>query len=176
MSFSQLVSAFGLFGPDVLLLALGVTLLTSLLKKTVLKTCNKKWFVALPFLVGTLLFAVYRAILLKSPAPFGTDIASTLEGGFGCGCAATLYYVLYEKFFEKDAASPLLPLLDFLPEDRRKEAADALWKGVRGLGKEEAAAFFRESLNTYSDVPMSEDELTEIAEVLAAFVGMLQKK
>ncbi len=178
MSFVQIMGAFRLFGADVLLLALGVTLLTSLLKKTVLKSLDAKFFVPLPFAIGLVLYAVYRIIATGSFAPLASDFFFTLEGGFGCGCAATLYYVVYEQFLrgKRKKANPLLPLLDFLPASVREEAADALYAAAADLEKAEMEKFFRETLNTYCDPPMSEEELSEIAEVLAEYLASLQKK
>ena len=97
MSFVQLVSAFRLYNADVLLLALGVTLLTSLLKKTVMKSFDRKFFTLLPFGIGLALYAAWRMATTGSFRPLWE--LQTLEGGFGCGCAATLYYVVYEQFF-----------------------------------------------------------------------------
>lgn len=101
MSAIQYLSTFRLYGWDVLLLAGGVTLLTSLLKKTVLKNAPKKLFVFLPFALGIVLYAIYRALVTLSAESFTTGLAATVEGGFACGCAATLYYVVYEQFFRK---------------------------------------------------------------------------
>lgn len=101
MSAIHYLSTFRLYGWDVLLLAGVVSLLTTLLKKTVFDGAPKKLFVFLPFAIGIVLYAVYRAIVTLSAAPFTTDFAVTLEGGFACGCAATLYYVIYEQFFRK---------------------------------------------------------------------------
>ncbi|MBR7186308.1 MAG: hypothetical protein IKD43_02315 [Clostridia bacterium] len=177
MSFFQIVSAFRLYKADVLLLALGVTFLTSLLKNTVMKTFDKKVFVFLPFGIGLIVFAVYRAIATASLAPIGADFTATLEGGFGCGCAATLYYIVYEHFLRgKLAVNPLLPLLEFVPEEKREEAAKALYTGAKDLPKEEMVAFFRENLNTYAEPPMSEEELSATAEILSEFLASLLKK
>ncbi len=101
MSAIQYLSAFRLYGWDVLLLAGAVSLLTALLKKTVLQNAPKKLYVFLPFALGILLYAVWRALVTLSAEPFTTGLAATLEGGFGCGCAATLYYVIYEQFIRK---------------------------------------------------------------------------
>lgn len=101
MSAIQYLSAFRLYGWDVLLLAGAVSLLTALLKKTVLQNAPKKVYVFLPFALGVLLYAVWRALVTLSAEPFTTGLAATLEGGFGCGCAATLYYVIYEQFIRK---------------------------------------------------------------------------
>lgn len=177
MSVVQLVSAFRLFGADVLLLALGVTLLTSLLKKTVMKTVNKKVFVFLPFGIGVLVYAVYQMLATWSVTPITADILLTVEGGFGCGCAATLYYVVYEQFLRgKTAANPLLPLLEFIPESRREEAANTLYAGAKGKPKEEMMAYIAEHLSAYLETPMSEKELSVMAKTLAEFLSSLEKR
>ena len=177
MSFVQLVSAIRLYGADVLLLALGVTLVTSLLKKTVMKNCPKKVFVFLPFVLGLVFYAIYRLIATASALPLLKELPVTIEGGFGCGCAATLYYVVYEQFLRgKFRADPLLPLLEFVPEERRAEAAKTLYDGAKDLGEEEMQRYFEENLNTFADPPMSEDELRATAELLVGFMLLLQKK
>ncbi len=176
MSFVQLVSAFRLYGADVLLLALGVTLTTSLLKKTVLKTFPKL-FVFLPFILGVVYFAVYRMIATGSIAPLAADLGGTLCNGFGCGCAATLYSVVCEKFLQgKTKANPLAPLLEFIPEEKREEAAKTLYEEAKNLSGEELRKYFEETLNTFADPPMSETELLATAELLAEYMDSLEKK
>lgn len=98
MTILQYLSAFRLFGGDVLVLGFAVTVAVSVLKKTALRNASKKLFVFAPFVLGTLLFAAYRCLATLSAAPLTDDIAATFEGGFACGCAATLYYVVYEQF------------------------------------------------------------------------------
>lgn len=177
MSFIEILNTFRAYGVDVLLLAFGVTLIVSLLKKTVMKNVPKKVFVVLPFAIGLVLYAVFRALVTMSPEPFTSDIARTLEGGFACGCSATLYYVIYEQFIRGKNVSPLYPLLEgVVPEERRQEAASALYKGSKALPEEERFSYFKENLNTYCDPPMSEDELSEIALLLSDFLSSLKKK
>ena len=98
MTILQYLSAFRLFGGDVLVLGLAVTIAVSVLKKTALKNAPKKLFVFLPFALGTIVFAAFRCLAELSAAPLTSDLAATFEGGFACGCAATLYYVVYEQF------------------------------------------------------------------------------
>ena len=98
MTILQYLSAFRLFGGDVLVLGLAVTIAVSVLKKTALKNAPKKLFVFLPFALGTIVFAAFRCLAELSAAPLASDLAATFEGGFACGCAATLYYVVYEQF------------------------------------------------------------------------------
>lgn len=177
MSFAELLGAFRAYGADVLLLAIGVSLTVSLLKKTVMKKVSKKYFVFLPFAVGLVYYAVYRAIVTASAAPFTSEIARTLEGGFACGCAATLYYVVYEQFFRGKSVSPLYPLLEGLvPEEKREELSNLLYEEFPQ--KEESArhSFLEETLKTYCGDTMSEEELFKVAELIAKFLEVLEKK
>ncbi len=177
MSFVQILSAFRLYGADVLLLALGVTLTVSLLKKTVFKRLPKKVFVFLPFLVGLVFYAGFRAIVTLSADPFTRDLAHTLEGGFACGCAATLYYVIYEQFIRGRSLSPLYPLLEgIVPQEAREEAAKSLYEGSENMTETERVEYFKTHLNTFADPPMSEEELAETALLLAKFLSSLERK
>ena len=196
MSAIQYLSTFRLYGWDVLLLAGGVSLLTALLKKTVLKNASKKLYVILPFALGIVLYAVYRALVTLSAAPFTGELAATLEGGFACGCAATLYYVVYEQFFRKKAdgqaadtgaaddggtqdadaggaASPVAPLLEgYVPEETRAEVAQALYEGARGKTGDALRTFVRETL--FSAAPAAtEAELIALTELIAAYLASL---
>ena len=178
MTFFQIVSAFRLYSADVLLLAFGVTLLTSLLKKTVMKSCNRKVFVFLPFGIGLFVYAAFRLLTEWSLAPIASGIILTIEGGFGCGCAATLYYVIYEQFVREKRVivNPLLPLLECIPAEGREMAAEALFEGGKLLSGEDRIVYFRDTLKTYADPPMSEDEVTRIALLLAEFLRTIEKK
>lgn len=176
MSFIQILGTLRAYGADVLLLALGVTLTVSLLKKTVMKNVSKKVFVFLPFLVGLIYYAAFHALVTLSAAPFTTDIANTLEGGFACGCAATLYYVVYEQFVRGSSVSPLYPLLEgVVPESLRAEAANALYEGCKELDDGGRYAFLQENLNAFADPVLSDGELDELAQFLAKYLKAIGK-
>ena len=108
MSFVQILEALRHYGADVLLIALGVTLLTSLLEKTVLKSCSKKVLAILPFAIGIVIFVAYRMI---STCLSTEELLSAVEDGFGCGCAATLYYAAAPRNIEGRPSSSLARLL-----------------------------------------------------------------
>ncbi len=177
MSFIEIVNTLRTLGVDVLLLALGVMFIVSLLKKTVMKNVPKKLFIFLPFVVGIALYAIFRALVTMSPAPFTSDIVQTLKGGFACGCSATLYFVLYEHLVSGKEVSPFYPLLEGLvPEKKRKEAANTLYKGCKDLPGDACKTYLMEHLNTYCEPPMSEEELSEIASILTEFLSSVEKK
>ena len=180
MTALQLFSTLRLYGADVLLLALGVTLLTALIKKTALKNASKKLYVLLPFLIGFVLYAVYRMIATLSVAPLVEEIIATLEGGFGCGCAATLYYVVYEQFFREKGTggtlSPLLPFLDgVVPDEMKAEAAEELLKANDCQTDEERLLFLKETLARYASPALEEKELELCATLIKEFLDTIQE-
>ena len=168
----QYLSAFRLYSADVLFIALGVSLCTSLLKKTVMKNCVKKIYVFLPFALGIVFYAVYRVIVTLSPAPFTEELSATVEGGFACGCAATLYYVIYEQFFRgRGNLPPVAELLTgIVPEEQLCEAAKTLTEGGADKTGEELLLFVTETLSRYADPPLTNTELALYTKTIAEFL------
>lgn len=169
MTAVQIADVLRHFGADVLLLAAGVTLVTSLLKKTVLKRLSARLYVFLPFIIGILLYAVYRMIATWSILPLTGDIRITLEGGFSCGSAATLYYAVYEQFVRKDKTSPVLPLLELVPEETRQEAADAIYAK---RNEEDFVSIVSELLLRYAP-DATDDERTLVTELVVRYIKTL---
>ena len=179
MTILQYLSAFRLFGGDVLVLGLAVTIAVSVLKKTTLKNAPKKLFVFLPFALGTIVFAAFRCLAELSAAPLTSDLAATFEGGFACGCAATLYYVVYEQFLRvkqsaagnaenavaentgsaenaptdgaRSAEETVRTLLKtFVSAETAEEAAKALSDGYKAMTKEAFGAFVSETIARFA--------------------------
>lgn len=179
MTILQYMSAFRLFGGDVLVLGLAVTIAVSVLKKTALKNAPKKLFVFLPFALGTIVFAAFRCLAELSAAPLTSDLAATFEGGFACGCAATLYYVVYEQFLRvkqsaagnaenaaaentgsaenaptdgaRSAEETVRTLLKtFVSAETAEEAAKALSDGYKAMTKETFGAFVSETIARFA--------------------------
>ena len=178
MTILQYLSAFRLFGGDVLVLGLAVTVGVSVLKKTVLKNVTKKLYVLLPFILGAIVFAAYRCLAECSFAPLTAALCKTMEGGFACGCAATLYYVVYEQFLRvklpaadeekqtqeaRQAGAPPAPqaadaqetgldalLCGYVPAEALAEAVSALREGSSQLTEAAFASFVREALVRYA--------------------------
>ena len=174
MTAVQLVNVLRNFGVDVLILALAVTLLTALLKKTVLKNFPNKVYVFLPFLLGLLLYATYRMAALWSITPLTSDIRTTIEGGISCGSAATLYHVIYEQFFRKKKTTPasLLTLLEgIVAEGEKEEAAKELTEGCKSTV--ELLSFVRETLLQYVEDSLSEAEFDATCQLIADFLSTL---
>lgn len=177
MTALQFFNAFRTFGADVLLLALGVTLITSLLKKTVMKNCNKRVFVFLPFAIGIVVYAVFSALVSLSADPFTKDLLQTAEKGFSCGLAATLYYVVYEQFIRSpkkaEKVDPLYTLLDgIVPEEKKEEAIAALAEKSVGVDKEQLSEVIRETLNSYVSPELSEAETGAAVTILTQYFSV----
>ena len=180
MTALQFFNAFRAFGADVLLLALGVTLVTSLLKKTVMKNCNKKVFVFLPFAIGLVVYAAYAALVTWSADPFTKEILQTVEKGFACGLAANMYYVLYEQFFRPTKSpaqlDPLYTLLDgIVPEEQREDAVALLIEKCTGVAKEQLSEVIRQTLSPYVSPELSEIELSAAVIIVAQYFSVLRK-
>lgn len=177
MTALQFFNAFRTFSTDVLLLALGVTLITSLLKKTVMKNCNKRVFVFLPFAIGTVVYAVFSALVTLSAEPFTKDLLQTVEKGFSCGLAATLYYVVYEQFFRSpkkaEKTDPLSILLDgIVPEEKKEEAIASLTEKSTGVGREQLSEVVRETLTAYASPELSEAETDAAVLILTQYFSV----
>ncbi len=177
MTALQFFNAFRTFGADVLLLALGVTLLTSLLKKTVMKNCNKRVFVFLPFAIGIVVYAVFAALVSLSADPFTKDLLQTVEKGFSCGLAATLYYVVYEQFLRTPKKAkeidPLDTLLDgIVPEEKKQEAIASLNEKSVGVDKEQLSDVIRETLLSYVSPELSEIETNAAVTILTKYFSV----
>lgn len=170
----QILDVLRLYRVDVLLLAPEVTLTVLLLKKTVLKDRAEKFAVFLPFLIGVAVYALYRMVSTWSAAPLTEGISDTLEGGFACGSAATLFYAIYEQLRKgKTTVSPISPLLEgVVPEKKRDEAADELQK-AKELAGEERLSFVKETILRYADPAPSEEELDALAKLVCAYLDRI---
>ena len=172
------LSAFRLYGADVLLLALGVTLATSLLKKTVFKNASRKIFVFLPYLLGLVIYCAYRMIVTLSVSPLTEEIFATAEGGFAVGCAATLYYVVYEQFFrkEKTDVNILTPLFEgIVPEENVAKITNELIGSCADKTQAETEELVKELLARYG-APQNDAENDAHAKLVASYLSALRCK
>lgn len=175
MTFMQFINAFRLYQPDVMLLALGVTLVVSLLKKILPESCPKKLYLFAPFILGILFYSVYAVITEGNALPLKSGIAQTIESGFACGCVATLYYLTYEQFFRVKKTQPTLSALleGIVPEEKREAATNALLSCTEKKG-EELSRFVRETLAEYGYETLSDVELCASAKIIAELIQKLR--
>lgn len=173
----QYLSALRLYGVDVLLLAAGVSLFTSLLKKTAFKKVSKKIFVFLPYAFGLIGYCTYRMLVTLSVLPVTQEWAATLQGGFAVGCAATLLYAVYEQFFrtkENEKGGVLTPLLEgIIPEEQIGEVSKILLTGCTAQSQAETALFVKETLSHY-DCTLGEFEIEIYCNLVASYLAAVR--
>ena len=156
MSLIQIFATFTFYGIDISLLAILTVIVTQIIKKTLFKTANKKLVTFLPFMLGTLFYAVYAAISHLSLLYLVNEYVSVLEHGLSVGAIATLYYILYEQFVRErknlsEVEQVIATLIEgYVPTERIEEAAkkiaEAIERDVTGNGAKRA----QEILTEYS--------------------------
>ncbi|MGN1372612.1 MAG: hypothetical protein ACI4VK_01035 [Candidatus Coproplasma sp.] len=149
MSIFQIIDAFAFYGFDVILLGALTSLVVQLLKKTLLKKCNKKVFTFLPFIFGTLFYAAYAGVRHLSFEYLIENYITILEYGFSVGALSTLTYVCYEQFLQNktqtSATEGVISTLiaGYVPTDSvenvAKLIAEAIGKDVTGDGAKKTA-------------------------------------
>ena len=92
----KIIDAFTFYGVDVLLLAALTAAVTQVLKISVLKKLKKKILTFLPFVLGTLFYAIYECVCNLNIRLLLTDYVTIIEHGISVGAVATLLYVLHE--------------------------------------------------------------------------------
>ncbi|MGN0813103.1 MAG: hypothetical protein ACI4MQ_06325 [Candidatus Coproplasma sp.] len=149
MSIFQIIDAFAFYGFDVIVLAALTSLIVQIVKKTLLKRCNKKVFTFLPFIFGTLFYAAYAAVRHLSLEYLIENYITVLEYGFSVGTLSTLTYVCYEQFLQNktqvSATEGVIATLiaGYVPSDSvenvAKLIAEAIGKDVLGDGAKKTA-------------------------------------
>lgn len=149
MSIFQIFDAFAFYGFDVILLAAFTSVCVQILKKTLLKRCNKKIFTFMPFILGTLFYATYAAVRHLSLEYLIENYITIMEYGFSVGTLSTLTYVCYEQFFKNktqtSATEGIISTLiaGYVPSDSvenvAKLIAEAIGKDVLGDGAKKTA-------------------------------------
>ncbi len=179
MNFIEIIDTFTYYGIDVALLAVVTAVITQVLKNTLLKNVQKKLITFLPFVLGTVLFAVYAAIRNLSILFVFEEYVYVLEHGISVGAAATLFYVLYEQFVRKDcdytaAEGVVAELIEgYVPDEELGEAAkavaEALAQDVTGNGADCAA----EILFGYAGDGTTESEIKLLSRLIAQTLARL---
>ncbi len=155
MSIFQIIDAFAFYGFDVIALAALTSITVQILKKTVLKRCNKKVCTFLPFVFGTIYYAAYTAARHLSLAYLLENYVTILEYGFSVGALATLTYVCYEQFLQNKKTTTATEgviatlIAGYVPSDGvehvSKLIAEAISKDVTGDGAKKTAEILAEN-------------------------------
>lgn len=157
MTILEIIDAFTFYGLDVIALAALTCATVQILKITLLKNCRKKIFTFAPFVIGSLLYAGYAALINLSFNYLLDNYVLILEHGFSVGALSTLIYVWYEQFMrDKKAASAtegvIATLIDgYVPDDSVEEIAAqiaaAIEKDVTGDGAKKTAEILTAAAN-----------------------------
>ncbi len=160
MSIIKLCDTFAFYGLDVAVAAALCCIIVQILKKTLFKNAQKKILTLLPFVIGTVIYAAYGAIVRMS-FDYLTNFSELAEHGLAVGSLSTVMYVYYEQFVRKENKSSaseevICALIEgFVPSDMVEEAArrisDALLKDVTGGGADKALAILKEACGEDAD-------------------------
>ena len=172
MSFIRIFSTFTFYGIDVAALALVTAVLTQLIKKTLFKRAQKKLVTFLPFMLGTLFYAIYAAVRNLSILYLVEEYVSVLEHGFSIGAAATLYYVMYEQFVRiKDNLSATEKVIStliegYVPSDSVEAAARAVAEAIERDVTGNGALRAQEILAQFAEGEITERDLQLLSKLI----------
>lgn len=172
MTFIEIIDTFTFYGVDVLLIALLTAVLTQIIKITLFKNAQKKLLTFLPFVIGTLLYAVYAILRHLSFFYLFEEYTCVLEHGLSVGAMATLYYVLYEQFVrEKDnlsqAEGVIATLIDgYVPKENVQKAAKAVAEAIERDVTGNGALKAKEILTEYSDGEISQNDIILLSRLI----------
>lgn len=152
-------------------LALLTAIVTQIIKKLLFKRA-KKLATFLPFMLGTLFYAVYACVRNLSVYYVLHEYVSVLEHGISVGAIATLYYVLYEQFVRErkglsETEKVISALIEgYVPTDSIEKAAkavaEAIGRDVTGNGALRA----QEILAEYSNGEITERDIQLLSKLI----------
>ncbi len=153
MSIVEIIDVFVFYGMDVITLACVSAILVQILKVTLLKNIQKKLITFLPFVIGTVLYGIYRGIYEWNAYFVLQNYVDVLEHGIAIGSLATLIYVLYEQFIRGESGSNIAEeviaslIEGYVAEEKiaktAKLIADAISRDVSGAGVNKTAEILK---------------------------------
>lgn len=168
----QLINTFTTYGIDTVLLAVLTTITVAIIKKLFFKKTSKKLLTFLPFLIGTLFYCGYSALIHMSFAPVVNSITAHFEKGFAVGATATVIYVIYEQFVRGKSSVSLFEsvtrtiLEGYIKGDELDNAAklacDAILNDVTGTALEHV----RNIISEYAKEGTNDREIILLAKTL----------
>ncbi len=134
MTIFQFFSYLQKYSVDIILLSAATCGLTTLVKKFFLKGDKKKYATIVPFIIGTVLCAVYGYFTYGG----GDFWNQCIQSGIQTGGLATVFYVFYEKFIRGDKTSADIETLtakqilkDFVSEDKLDEISSLSAQAIK---------------------------------------------
>ncbi len=172
MTIIQLINTFTFYGIDIVLLAVLTTLTVAIIKKLFFKKASKKLLTFLPFIIGTLFYCAYSAIINSGFSCVVNSLSEHLEKGFGVGAAATILYVVYEQFLRGDTSAPLPEsvaktiLTGYVKSGELDEAAKSAYEAVANDVTGSALERVRGIISEHADESTDEREILLLAKTL----------
>ena len=182
MSFIQIFNTFTFYGFDVTALALLTVISTQVIKKLFFKNAKKKLVTFLPFILGTLFYAVYAAVRNLSVYYVLNEYVSIMEHGISVGATATLYYVLYEQFVREKSGlstteSVISTLIEgYVPTDSVEKAAKAVAEAIERDVTGNGALRTQEILAEYSNGEITERDVQLLSKLIIETLAHLSTK
>lgn len=168
----QLINTFTFYGIDTVLLAVLTTVTVAIIKKLFFKKASKKLLTFLPFIIGTLFYCGYSALINQSFSPIVNDVSAHLEKGFAVGATATILYVVYEQFVRGDTATPLSEsvaktiLEGYVKSDKLDGAAKSVYEAVLNDVTGSALERVRRIISEHADENTDEREILLLAKTI----------
>lgn len=169
----EIIDAFTFYGLDIIALAAATSITVQILKLTLFKKCRKKVLTFAPFVIGSLLYAGYEALINLSFKYLLDNYVNVLEHGFSVGALSTLIYVWYEQFMRDkksvSAAEGVIATLieGYVPSESVQEIsakiALAIEKDVTGSGAKKTAEILSAAANGEE---MSENDITLLSRLI----------
>ena len=136
MTIIQIIDAFTFYGLDIIALAALTCLCVQIAKLTVFKKLRKKIATFLPFILGSVFYAVYAGVYHLSVKWVIDNYISVIEHGFSVGALSTVIYVWYEQFIrEKEKTSTTQGVIatligGYVPDDELEATAKAICEAI----------------------------------------------
>ena len=132
MDIFDIIDTLSGYGADIAIFSALTCAAVQILKRTLLKNCQKKVLTFLPFALGALICAVFAAAVNADICYPLRELPAVCERGFAVGSLSTLIYVWYEQFIRaKDDADKnrdvIATLIEgYVPADEVKDAAKSI--------------------------------------------------
>ena len=172
MTIIQLINTFTVYGIDTVLLAVLTTVTVAIIKKLFFRKTSKKLLTFLPFIIGTLFYCGYSALINQSFSHVINGVSAHLEKGFAVGATATILYVIYEQFVRGDTSTPLFEsvaktiLSGYVISDELDEAAKSAYEAVLNDVTGSALERVRNIISEHADENTDEREILLLAKTL----------
>lgn len=157
MDFFSAIDTLTLYGVDIAAISVLTCTVVQILKRTLLKNCRKKILTFLPFVLGTVFYAVFAAVSNLSLSFLIDELPYICERGFTIGSLSTVMYVWYEQFVREDGRTSetegvISTLIEgYVPTDEvektAKSIAEAISRDVTGDGAKRTAEILNASRN-----------------------------